>query len=247
MEQMLNCREVEIVGYNPFCTLDKISIKIGVVILLACGLARPGDQPCDRPQYDLERVLNNTPKDESANLCLGEILFSQKKYALALDHFDKAPTYVSRNPQAILHYAQSALRQGGRKRAVTVLGMLSSQDGEIHFQAGKMLVEEKAYAEAAAQFGMASRTYKDPYLAGYNQALAYVNAGDFPAASPKKPIMPCGLRHASILRTKIAMSISAPFVSISRVLPRDLRSQTSAFPTCPNPSAFTSNAASYGR
>lgn len=179
---MLNCREVEIVGHVPSSTLAKVPIKIVAVVFLVCGLATADDQPCAKPQYDLERVLKNIPKDESANLCLGEILFSQKKYALALDHFDKAPALIFQNPQAILHYAQSALRQGDRKKAVAILGMLPPNDGDIHFQAGKMLVEEKAYAEAAAQFGMASRTHNDPYVAGYNQALAYVNAGDFPAA-----------------------------------------------------------------
>ena len=179
---MLKCSEVEIIGHIPRSALAKVPIKIVAAIFLVCGLARGSDEPCGKPQYDFELVLKNAPNNESANLCLGEILFSQKKYALALNHFDKAPNLVSRNPQAILHYARSALRQGDRQRATRIVGMLPPKDGDSHFQAGKMLVEEKAYAEAATQFGLARLSYKDPYLAGYNQTLAYLNAGDFAAA-----------------------------------------------------------------
>src|SRR5690349_23809346 len=99
MEQMLKCIEVGIMGDIPPSALAKVLIKIVAVIFLVCGLAWAGDEPCGTPEYDLEGVLKNMPKDESANLCLGEVLFSQKKYALALERFDKAPTLVSRNPQ----------------------------------------------------------------------------------------------------------------------------------------------------
>jgi len=45
-----------------------------------------------------------------------------------------------------------------------------------------MLAEVKDYAAAAAEFGIARKSSKDPYLAGYNQTLAYVRALDYPAA-----------------------------------------------------------------
>ncbi len=45
-----------------------------------------------------------------------------------------------------------------------------------------MLADAKAYREAAREFGLARRTYRDSYTAGFNQALAFVNAGDYGSA-----------------------------------------------------------------
>jgi len=85
-------------------------------------------------------------------------------------------------PQKILDLASAALRAGDQKGAVAILARLLEKDGESHFAAGAMLVEHKAYAAAAEQFGLARQTYKDPYLAGYDETLAYVNAENYPEA-----------------------------------------------------------------
>jgi len=82
----------------------------------------------------------------------------------------------------ILRDARAALKAGDEKRAITILSRLPPNDGASHFTAGSMLVEAKAYAAAAAEFGKARQTYSDPYLAGYNQTLAYERAGDHGAA-----------------------------------------------------------------
>jgi tetratricopeptide (TPR) repeat protein len=63
-----------------------------------------------------------------------------------------------------------------------ILDSLVPEDGDSHFRAGVMLAEHQLYAAAARQFGLARPTSKDPYLAGYNQTLAYVNAADYAAA-----------------------------------------------------------------
>jgi len=84
--------------------------------------------------------------------------------------------------EAILRFAGCALEHGSPQEALKSLDSLSAQDGDSHFRAGALLVEHKLYAAAARQFGMARRTYKDAYLAGYDQALAYLNAGDYPGA-----------------------------------------------------------------
>jgi len=84
--------------------------------------------------------------------------------------------------QVILRDARTALKKGDAKRALDLLAKLSPDDGAGHFAAGALLVEEKSYAAAAREFGLARRTYKDPYTAGYDQSLAYVNAGDYPSA-----------------------------------------------------------------
>ncbi len=84
--------------------------------------------------------------------------------------------------QVILRDARAALKKGDEKRALDLLAKLGPDDGAGHFAAGALLVDEKAYAAAAREFGMARRTYKDPYTAGYDETLAYVNAGDYPSA-----------------------------------------------------------------
>jgi len=84
--------------------------------------------------------------------------------------------------RAILRDARAALKKGDEKRALDLLAKLGPDDGDGHFAAGALLVEEKAYAAAAREFGKARRTYKDPHTAGYDQSLAYVNAEDYPAA-----------------------------------------------------------------
>ena len=80
--------------------------------------------------------------------------------------------------QAIIQRARRAFRNSDRKRALGILASIPAQDGAGHFAAGQMLVEEEAYAEAAREFGLARRTYKDRYTAGYDEALAFLNAGD---------------------------------------------------------------------
>lgn len=86
------------------------------------------------------------------------------------------------NPQAILHNARAALKAGNQEKADRILARLSATDGESHFAAGAMLVEHKSYAAAAREFGIARQTYKDPYIAGYDETLAYVNAENYTAA-----------------------------------------------------------------
>ena len=96
------------------------------------------------------------------------------------DH--RKPGVRPNDPQAILLQARAALKKGDQKAALAILARLGHDDGASHFAAGAMLVEDKAYAAAALEFGAARRTYKDPYTAGYDEALAYVNAGDYPSA-----------------------------------------------------------------
>lgn len=84
--------------------------------------------------------------------------------------------------QATLREARVALEGGDQEAALRILARLPQQDGASHFAAGEMLAEAKAYGEAAREFGLARGTYRDGYTAGYNQALALVNGGDYQSA-----------------------------------------------------------------
>ncbi len=94
----------------------------------------------------------------------------------------KPATGAPSDAQKILRDARAALNNRDPAAAVSLLAKLSDQDGASHFAAGEMLSEAKAYREAAHEFGLARRTYRDGYAAGLNQALALVNAGDYHSA-----------------------------------------------------------------
>lgn len=84
--------------------------------------------------------------------------------------------------QTILRLARQAMKAGDQKKALSILARLQKDDGESHFVAGEMLVEQKDYAAAARHFHLARPTYSNPYVAGYDETLAEINAGDYAAA-----------------------------------------------------------------
>lgn len=130
----------------------------------------------------LQQALKSEPADQVANLLLGKIYSREDQCDLAVQHFDGSGPLFRVDNDAILDYAHCSLRKGDLQLAKAKLSLLSPEDGESHFKAGKMLAEAKDYAAAAAEFGIARKSSKEPYLAGYNQTLAYVRALDYPAA-----------------------------------------------------------------
>jgi tetratricopeptide (TPR) repeat protein len=155
---------------------------------MTSGKTLPPRGPSSRPAATADANEANQqppePKRDSADageqLSLAESYFESKKCGLALSHYAKAGGELPGNPDAIFHYAQCAEEQGNTSQAVSILGLLPQKDGARHFAAGEMLVEHQAYAAAAGEFGLARQTYRDPYAAGFDQALAYFKAGDFP-------------------------------------------------------------------
>src|SRR5690242_4906623 len=93
--------------------------------------------------------------------------------ALFAEPFSISDTnHQTQDSKSILKQGRAALEAGDTSKAVSIFARLPEKDGEGHFDAGAMLVEHKAYAPAAKEFGLARKTYKDPYLAGYDEALA---------------------------------------------------------------------------
>lgn len=130
----------------------------------------------------LEQALRYAPTDESANLLLGEIELGEEQYALAAQHYAKAGKRLDGAAAGVIHYAECEIRLKRFEQAASILSRLPPKDGEDHFRAGALLAEQGAYREAAQEFGLARVAYKDPYLAGYNQTLAYLKAANYPAA-----------------------------------------------------------------
>jgi tetratricopeptide (TPR) repeat protein len=130
-----------------------------------------------------ERVLEQAPDDEIAHVHLGEILFDERQYAAALIHYDKGRSRVAQNPRWTLHHATCLLDQKRAPDAIALLDRLPRDDGALWFDAGVVLGRYGAKADAARFFGVARGAgYKDPYVAGYNQTLMLIEAGENEAA-----------------------------------------------------------------
>lgn len=142
------------------------TVLTAAMVLTGATLGQKG-----KPQPASQGTENDIRRAESE--------FGRNSCDLAAPDYAKAGTALSSHPEAVVHYAQCVVAQGEISRASAILKLLAPGDGEHHFAAGEMLVENQTYAAAAAEFGLARQTYKDPYVAGYNQALAYFKAGNF--------------------------------------------------------------------
>jgi tetratricopeptide (TPR) repeat protein len=131
---------------------------------------------------EFNKVLQDAPDDEIANLYLAEIDFARKKFSIALKHYEKGGRRISLKTAWLLHYAQCLIERNDRAKAVTVLKLLPENDGEDRLQAGMLLGRANAYAQAAELFASARKHYHDPYVAGYNQLLMLIRAGSYPDA-----------------------------------------------------------------
>lgn len=123
------------------------------------------------------RTISGRPANPLALLAVGILTTTFGAGSLA-----PSQAHPTGDSQAILKLARATLEKGNTDKAVGILSRLPEKDGESHFAAGALLVEHKAYAAAAKEFGLARQTYKDPYLAGYDEVLAYVSAEDYAAA-----------------------------------------------------------------
>jgi tetratricopeptide (TPR) repeat protein len=126
-----------------------------------------------------EQVLARAPADEIAHVHLGEIEYSNRRLAAALAHYEKSGARPMSNPVWTLHYATSLLDAGQRPRALTVFNLLPADDADGRFAAGVALGRAGAHAEAARLFGTARAGYRNPYEAGYNQALMLIEARQY--------------------------------------------------------------------
>ena len=131
---------------------------------------------------EFNQVLADSPGDEISHLYLGEINFQRKNTAAALGHFEKGRSHIALKTSWVMHYAECLLRQNDTPKAAGIFQLLPKGDGEDRFQAGLLLGQAKAYAQAAEFFASARKTYNDPYTAGYNQILMLIRAASYPAA-----------------------------------------------------------------
>lgn len=136
----------------------------------------------DDAQRDFRNVLTFAPNDEMTHVHLAEIEYQRKQYGAALPHYEKGIGRIRQNPDWMLHYASCLLAERHTDAAVQVLEQLPDAAADSRFEAGMILGQAGAHAEAARMFATAKAGYKDPYAAGYNQTLMLVEAGDYDGA-----------------------------------------------------------------
>jgi tetratricopeptide (TPR) repeat protein len=131
-----------------------------------------------------ETVLRFAADDEIAHVYLAEIHFKIGAHGTALKHYEQSRARVFSDPRVTLHYAESLLRQGRKGAAMAAFERLPEGDAASLFEAGVALGRAGEHAEAARFFGLArQRGFQDPYVAGFNQVLMLVDAGDHAAAA----------------------------------------------------------------
>jgi tetratricopeptide (TPR) repeat protein len=131
-----------------------------------------------------ENVLRYASDDDVAHVYLGEIDFKSGAHGNALEHFEQSRARVFADPRVTLHYAESLLRQGRNGAAVAAFERLLEADAALSFDAGVALGRAGEQVEAARFFGAArQRGYREPYVAGFNQVLMLVEAGEHTAAA----------------------------------------------------------------
>lgn len=105
-----------------------------------------------------EAVVKLAPQEPVARLALGEIYFNEKAWRKSAEHYEQSGAMLGRDPA----------NQGKYMTACFEAGMLLAKNGE--------------YGAAAGYFEKAWKDHADPYLAGYNLALAQLKAGNGAAA-----------------------------------------------------------------
>jgi predicted Zn-dependent protease len=124
-----------------------------------------------------EMVLEHAPKDDVAHVNLAEIHHAAGRMRSALVHYEKSRTRVLTNPVWTVHYGEALLAQKRKGAALATFDRLPRGDAEAMFAAGSALGKAGEHLEAARFFAAARSGFKDPYAAGFNQALMLVEAG----------------------------------------------------------------------
>ena len=129
-----------------------------------------------------EKLLKDVPNDPVAHLYLGEIAFADRRYLLAVNHYEQSGGLHLKDPPVTLHFASSALESKQAAVAEGALQSLPASDAESQFKAGVLLSQANRFPAAARHFELARKGYADPYEAGFNLTLVYLNAGNYSAA-----------------------------------------------------------------
>ena len=129
---------------------------------------------------NLQRVLQEAPKDRTAILLLGMVDEEMKNYKTAVRLLASVPDQVEQRPESIAALACSYYHLGQRDKARSMLSTLQLQSAgpEGVFRAGQVAAQAQDYTTAEKVFASIPASYPDRAKLGYNLALAYYHAGE---------------------------------------------------------------------
>lgn len=124
------------------------------------------------------------PNDPVTNLYLGEIAYRQHKYDVAAESLAHAQALVDRSPNAAAHLTVSYLKTGHQPEALEILNHLQPETVEplSQFDLGLALEQFNLPLRSIEYLGALFERFPDSYDIGFDLALDYIVAKDYPNA-----------------------------------------------------------------
>src|SRR5690242_2176357 len=142
----------------------------GVVVTLAqtggvqhaADLLRKGR--VDEAKNLLLECLRDDPQNQAIHGVLGQIAFSRKEFAQAVEHFQKAPDFLAKHHQVVHNYAEALLETKSPGEAIRVLELIPPESAEAQFECGLLLARHNQFRAAEKYFQLAENGYPQPHL-----------------------------------------------------------------------------------
>jgi len=129
-----------------------------------------------------EKLLALSPHDPVAHFYLGESCFRAGRFAQAIEHYQQSEGLHLQTPETMMHAAKSAIEAKRGAVAAEVFSHLPADAADLQFEAGTLLAGANLYDASARHFLLAQNGYRDPYAAGFNLVLVYIDGGNYAAA-----------------------------------------------------------------
>jgi len=130
----------------------------------------------------LELAAKQSPDDPVINLYLGQIAYQQGNFQRSAASLPHAGDYLFRNPNILAHLVVSYLKIGQTPKAMGLMDRISPEglDPQTQFALGTALAETGHSEQAIPYFVKLRRSYPASYDAGYDLAICYLNAKQYP-------------------------------------------------------------------
>ncbi len=132
-------------------------------------------------KINLDRVLNENPRDAVATLLMGMIEEERKQYDTAVKLLESVPEQVRARPESVAALARAYYYTGRRQKSREILKQLQQQPAEPKsiFLAGQVAAEIREFDIAEALLQSLSVNYPDKSELAYALARVQYRAGQF--------------------------------------------------------------------
>lgn len=132
----------------------------------------------------LELAAKQSPDDPVIDLYLGQMAYQQGNFQRSAKSLTRAGDFLFRNPNILADLVVSYLKIGQTQKAMSLLDRAppESLNPRSQFALGVTLAETGHSEQAIPYFGKLWRSYPASYDAGYDLAICYLNAKQYPNA-----------------------------------------------------------------